>query len=82
MSKLTKSWPEMPRGFDSSMLEIGEMMEVQEFGICNNHILLKTYDIIVSLTDPKSTWPATGRSTPRFTGRKLNPGESITLTQE
>jgi hypothetical protein len=62
--------------FDTSMLKIGEMMELHEQYI--GQVVLCTYKTIISLSDPNHTW---GRGT-RLSGRKLLPGESVTLIQE
>jgi len=84
MSELTKSWlDKKEKPFDSSMLRVGEMMEVLEFGPHNGQILLRAYGSLISLTDPNGTWSFESlHLCPAFTGRKLQPGESITLTQE
>ena len=62
--------------FDSSMLEIGEMMELYEQ--YKGFILLRTYNGFVCLNNPKFTW----KSDAKLSGRKLYPGEGITLVQE
>lgn len=83
MSKLTKSWPyDKEPQFDSSRLHIGEMM-VCDDSISKGEVLLRCYCSIVSLTDPTHTWKFNFTSEcPKLIGRKLLPGESITLTQE
>lgn len=76
--KLTKSFKD-DKPFNSSMLEVGEMMKCTEIDNHYGEILLRIYgDTIVSLNTPGSTW--SGPSS--LSGRKLLPGESVTLTQE
>lgn len=60
--------------FDSSMLKIGEMMETET----TKYIIIRTYDGFVSLTNPNDTWDEEHK----LIGRKLEPGEGITLIQE
>lgn len=82
MPKLTKSWlDKKEQPFDSSMLKVGEMMEVARGHLsCDaGEILIKTHKQLLSLTDLKA-WSE--NSLDRIIGRKLQPGESITLTQE
>ena len=62
--------------FNASMLKIGEMMEL--FEQHPGEIVLRTYDNIVLLSNPKCTW---GTNAP-LQGRKLLPGEGIALIQE
>lgn len=72
--KLTKSWLEpQNKPFDSSMLKAGEMME-----IIDGKVLLRTFDRIISLNNPNYTYVIDAT----FPGRKLQSGESVTLTQE
>lgn len=62
--------------FNSTMLEIGEMMEMSK--PYAGHIVLRTYDKFVKLDDQAHTWSIDTI----IIGRKLLPGESITLIQE
>ena len=57
-------------------LVIGDMMETMYNG--EVHVILRMYFGFVSLTDPSCTWQ---RDT-ELLGRKLLPGEGITLIQE
>ena len=59
-------------------LEIGDLLEIVE-GSFKGEIILKTYECFVQLSDPNNTW---NLSTSGLLGRKLLPGESITLTVE
>ena len=59
-------------------LKIGDLLEIVE-GDYKGEIILKTYECFVMLSDPGSTWSL---STPGLIGRKLLPGESITLIVE
>ena len=59
-------------------LEIGDLLEIVE-GPYKDEIILKTYECFVLLSDPGSTWSL---GTPGLIGRKLLPGESITLIVE
>mgnify|MGYP000377776043 CR=1 FL=1 len=78
MSKLTKSWLDKKEPlFDSSMLKVGEMMETK-----SGEIILRVYRKLVSLNNPNSTWDLAPNVSGDIYGRKLQPGESITLTQE
>jgi len=65
--------------FDSSMLRIGDMMQVdnidEDYG---GHVLLMTFRGIISLTDPHYTWACVAE----LPGRKLGKGEVVTLIQE
>lgn len=63
--------------FNSSMLKIGEMMLCLD-PYYRNHILLRTFDRFVSLTNPSSTW----NTCTKLIGKKLLPGEEVTLIQE
>lgn len=71
---------EATRPFNASMLSVGEMMEVTEN--CNDlykgHILLRTYNGIISLTDPKFLWDIQCS----LKGKKFKKGEGVTLIQE
>ncbi len=60
--------------FFTSELKIGEMMEVE---LGESHILLKTNDGLVSLTNPNFTWS----NEYNIIGRKLDINEGITLIQ-
>ena len=62
----------------ASSLKVGDMMVITEAGCYTGHVILRTYDALCSLTNPNSTW---GVGAPHK-GRKLLPGESVTLTQE
>jgi len=81
MSKLTKSWlDKKDLQFDSSMLKVGEMMECTDdkYPERLGEIITKVANLsTMSLNDMKH-WNATSK----VIGRKLQPGESITLTQE
>ena len=59
-------------------LKIGDLLEITT-GDYKGEIVLKTYECFVLLSDPGSTWRL---GTPGFIGRKLLPGESITLIVE
>ena len=59
-------------------LEVGDLLEIVE-GSYKDEIILRTYECFVMLSDPGSTWSL---STCGLLGRKLLPGESITLTVE
>ena len=59
-------------------LETGDLLEIVE-GSFKGEIILKTYECFVMLSDPGSTWSL---STCGLLGRRLLPGESITLTVE
>jgi len=79
MSKLTKSWlDKKEQPFDSSMLKVGEMMELHEPEHCAGHIVILTQwgDLRNLCTFDYWNMPKS------FKGRKLQPGESVTLTQE
>lgn len=72
--KLIKSWIETQnKPFNSSMLKVGEMMERD-----NGDVLLKTHDRLISLSNPRFSW----YNNAELSGRKLQSGESVTLTQE
>ena len=62
--------------FDSSMLGIGEMMELYE--VYPGDVVIRAHDSIVRLNNPNSTW----NKNVKLLGRKLMPGEGITLIQE
>ncbi len=73
--------PKPSKKFNSSMLKLGEMMEIegeQDYPEFNNHILLRVYDRVISLHNPKLTW----NISVAFPGRKLNPGNGVILIQE
>lgn len=66
-------------GFNSTMLDIGEMMViVYSNSSFDGHVLLRTSNHIVNLTNPAFTW----NTSAEFPGRKFLPGDSITLIQE
>ena len=72
---------EATRPFNASMLSVGEMMEVTENCddlLYKGHILLKTYNGIISLTDPEFSWD----SKCSLKGKKFKKGEGVTLIQE
>lgn len=46
----------------------------------NDHIIMRVYNSIVSLTNPEWTWSNPEKVS--FTGRKLKKGETFTLTQK
>lgn len=65
--------------FDSSMLKIGEMMQVDNtYSDYGGHVLLMTFMGIISLTSPNYTWACEAE----LPGRKLGKGEVVTLIQE
>ena len=74
--KIITNFKEKIRNFNSSMLDIGEMMVIHE--LFPGEIILRSYNEFVSLTDPSHVWDE--RDT--LTGHKLLPGESVTLIQE
>ena len=78
MSKLTKSWLDKTRRpFDSTMLKVGEIMEITE-GEYSGEIAIKMNNQdVYSLNDSCKIYNKNS-----CIGRKLQPGESITLTQE
>lgn len=78
MAKLTTSFNISNDNFLSKDLKIGEMMEINLHGSKGTHVIIKTYDRYVSLNAPETTWELGSK----LYGRKLLPGESITLTQE
>ena len=59
-------------------LEIGDLLEIVT-GDYKGEIILKTYECFVQLSDPNNTWSL---GTCGILGRKLLPGESITLIVE
>ena len=62
------------------VLGVGEMMVViDDDSGCNGDVFLRVYNLIINLNEPGSTWNPKGCL---ITGRKLLPGESITLIQE
>ena len=73
--KLNYKTDNLPNAKD---LETGDLLEIVE-GDYKGEIILKTYECFVMLSDPGSTWSL---STPGLIGRKLLPGESITLIVE
>jgi len=68
--------PTPNNAFLAKWLRVGEMMEVED-EIKRGHILLRSFNSIISLTDPNHTYGIDCE----LTGRKLLPGESVTLTQ-
>ena len=65
--------------FNSQMLGVGEMMELDnETTLYSGIILLRTFDGFVSLNNPNATWC----NSATLTGRKLLSGEGVTLIQE
>jgi hypothetical protein len=77
--KLIKNYKMRDVVFSSQGLNIGEMMEVTEPGYgYTSHVILRTYVGYVSLNNPEMTWGLRLN----IMGRKLNPGESVTLVQE
>lgn len=73
MSILTSNLKKIRFSCKASLLCVGEMMELGD-GV----IILKTYNKLISLTNPLYTWDLDAN----LLGRKLLPGESVTLTQE
>ena len=59
-------------------LKTGDLLEVVT-GDYKGEIILKTYECFVMLSDPSSTWSL---GTCGLLGRKLLPGETITLIVE
>ena len=59
-------------------LEVGDLLEIT-VGAFRSEIILKTFECFVQLSDPNNTW---NLCTSGLLGRKLLPGESITLTVE
>ena len=59
-------------------LEMGSLLEIA-IGALRGDIILKTFGGFVLLSDPGIVWSL---NTPGLLGRKLLPGESITLTVE
>lgn len=67
--------------FAAKDLEVGEMMVIIDPEFCHNgHIIMRTYDRILSLTKPDYTWSNPEKVS--FRGRKLKKGETFTLTQK
>lgn len=67
--------------FAAKDLKVGEMMVITDPGvICNDHIIMRIYNSIISLTNPNYTWSSPEALS--FTGRKLKKGETFTLTQK
>ena len=66
--------------FTAKDLEIGEMMELTAHQTFKGNIILKTYDTFVNLMSPDDVWSHSVASS--LIGRKLLPGEGITLIQE
>lgn len=63
--------------FSSNQLKIGEMM-IGSNSAYDDIIILKTYDRLISLEEHVRSWSLNSE----FIGRKLLPGESVTLIQE
>ena len=59
-------------------LKIGDLLEIV-IGDYKGEIILKTYECFVLLSNPNNTWSL---DTPGLIGRKLLPGERITLIVE
>ena len=59
-------------------LKIGDLLEIVT-GEYKGEVILKTFECFVQLSDPSNTW---NLNTSGLLGRKLLPGESITLTVE
>lgn len=78
MSKLTIKFKTNDKPFNSSMLKIGELMEVGLSHAYAEHIIIRVFGKFVSLNSPGITWDESAI----IPGRKLLPGESVTLTQE
>jgi hypothetical protein len=78
MSKIVKSWEKEKEPFNASMLNRGEMMEVDNSASYNGSIIVKMYNgAFISL----NSWNTWGTDCD-LEGRKLLPGESVTLIQE
>lgn len=76
MAKLTKSFKTDEIPFNATMLKVGEMMECTGESY-RGHILLRCTSALISL-NAYNRWD----NIPILTGRKLLPGEFVTLTQE
>lgn len=63
----------VPPSFNASKLAIGEMMETK-----TGEIVIRSYNSIVSLTYPEQTWDTQAT----LSGRKLERGEYVTITQD
>lgn len=67
-------------------LEIGDMMVIQSddpyISQFNGMILLKTFSGYVTLDNPRNTWGLSVEVNKQLKGRKLLPGESVSLIQE
>lgn len=74
--KYKTNFKSIQKEFHSSMLKQGEMMEIT-LGVYTGQVIMRTYDSLVSLTNA-DTW----NQNATLIGRKLLPGESITLVQE
>ena len=61
-------------------LEVGQLAEVAEEGSYEGHILVQTYDSVVSLTDPQKTWGTQTPYKPTFRVRVLKAGTKVLLT--
>jgi len=77
--KLKKNFKEQKLTITAGELKIGEMMEVTD-GDYTEHILLRTYDRLISLSNPNLTWDEPKNIT--IEGIRLLPGQSVTLIQE
>ena len=81
MAKLTLNLLNSSANFDSSMLKVGEMMQIFDKDVDKKHwgtVGIRIYEDFASLSHPSSTWDVSSK----ILGRKLLPGESVTLTQE
>lgn len=58
--------PKDPQPFTSDDLKIGEMGMIIDDSIHNGQVLLRTYEGLVSLSNPRQTWPERHGSSPNF----------------
>ena len=78
MAKLSKSWKnDKTQLFKSSNLKYGELMEDTD-----GCVWMRIISGLVNLTSPTQSHTLNQSTIPTLYGRKLQPGESITLTQE
>lgn len=62
-------------------MNVGDIAEIIDTGsMFKGHLILRTYDQIVSLHAPESTWTMSNKYTPDFKVRILKPGTKIEIT--
>lgn len=68
----------------ASEMKIGEVGIVvgPNYASYKGTILLRTFDALVDLKNPRKTWRVQGRVAPSFEMEMLAPGTEITLTVE